>query len=265
MSARRTPTERTDSSKNTSFGNLNRQVGIYSLAAAAAGVSLLALAQPGVAEVIVTQKTIPIPMSNYHMPNPVKISLTNNGVDQVGLSLFSDTDPAAPYRGIGGGGAGVNSGFFGRTSYALDSAFIASALPVGAKIGPPKLPHFFVPGGLIERTQTNEGFKYSSGPWAGKNLQDRYIGVRFLIDGELHYGWIRLRISTNHHVGGPLMSAEVLAYAYETEPNIPVYAGLTKQPTAEVQPSQQIQNRRGPSLGMLAAGAEAVPLWRQKQ
>jgi hypothetical protein len=40
--------------------NLNRQLGLYSLAAAAAGVSMLALAQPAAGEVVITRKTIPI-------------------------------------------------------------------------------------------------------------------------------------------------------------------------------------------------------------
>ena len=52
----------TNSVKKTSPNDLNRQVSLYSLAAAAAGVSMLALAQPAAAEVVITKRTIPIPL-----------------------------------------------------------------------------------------------------------------------------------------------------------------------------------------------------------
>jgi hypothetical protein len=61
------------------------------------------------------------------------------------------------------------------------------------------------------------------------------------------------------------MSAEITEYAYETVPNASIYAGQTEERTSEVQAPQNIQNRRGPALGMLAAGAEGLPLWRREE
>lgn len=56
---------------------LDRQINLYSLAAAAAGVSLLALAQPAKGEVIITKKTIPIPV-DYRIP--VDIDINHDGI-----------------------------------------------------------------------------------------------------------------------------------------------------------------------------------------
>jgi hypothetical protein len=81
-----------DSASKTSSNNLNRQVGQYALAAAVAGVGLLALAQPAAGEVVVTKKTIPIPLAPRDMPHPLKISMANNGVDNFSLDLINLMD-----------------------------------------------------------------------------------------------------------------------------------------------------------------------------
>jgi len=69
-------------------------------------------------------------------------------------------------------------------------------------------------------------------------------------------------VNTSIQVG---MTATITAYAYETEPNAPISAGAGEEPTAELQPQANIQNQPGPSLGMLALGADAVPLWRRDE
>jgi hypothetical protein len=50
----------TDSARKASSSQPSRQLSLYSAAAAAAGVSMLALAQPAAGEVVVTKKTIPL-------------------------------------------------------------------------------------------------------------------------------------------------------------------------------------------------------------
>jgi hypothetical protein len=57
----------------------------------------------------------------------------------------------------------------------------------------------------------------------------------------------------------------VTAYAYETEPNTEIFAGLTKEPSAKLQLPENIQNQSGPSLGMLALGAEGMQMWRREE
>ena len=80
-------TQPTESPSKASSSNLNQQVGLYSLAAAVAGVSMLALAQPAVGEVVVTKKTIHISLAPSDMPEPVTISMANSGVDNFSFIL----------------------------------------------------------------------------------------------------------------------------------------------------------------------------------
>jgi hypothetical protein len=112
------------------------------------------------------------------------------------------------------------------------------------------------------------------GKWGG-NLRDRYLGVRFLIDGKTHYGWIRLTV-TAPSAAGQFMSAMITGYAYETVPNKPISAGtagtasatavkVVSKPTAQASVPKRVQNQGGPALGMLALGAEALPIWRLEE
>jgi hypothetical protein len=50
-----------------------------------------------------------------------------------------------------------------------------------------------------------------------------YLGLKFTIKGQVHYGWARLGyISANHPA-----KAKLTGYAYETIPNKPIVAGKT--------------------------------------
>ena len=69
------------------------------------------------------------------------------------------------------------------------------------------------------------GTEYGSvGKWL--NVQDRYLGLKFLIHGKIHYGWARLKVSC----GSGKISAVLTVYAYETGVNKPIIVGKTKGP-----------------------------------
>jgi hypothetical protein len=248
-----------DSAKKASANNLNRQLGLYSLAAAAAGVSLLALAQPAAGEVVVTKKTIPIPIVPIGSKENVEISMANNGIENFVFQLYNDTDGISD-RGLNAWGESRPNGVVcGGDFYAK-----ALALPRGAQIGPNDNQCFSNYDVLIEATESGNSSRYSRGYW-GVKVKDHYLGVRFPIDGETHYGWIRLTVTIDLKPRGPLMSAKITAYAYETVANKPILAGTTETSTAQSQLPDNIQNHAGPSLGMLAVGAEGVPLWRREE
>jgi hypothetical protein len=247
----------TDPATKSSVDHFNRQLSRYSLAAAIAGVSVLALAQPAESEVIVTKKTIPIPLSPG--TETIPISLNNDGINDFSFSLYSFSYKSFrrslrmwPLEG----GAVV-----AQTS-ARHNVPSALALVRGAKIGPSA--HFSNDkfanieesngGCSAQRSTCQQGF---SGLWGG-NPKNRFLGVRFLINGETHYGWIRLTVTTPP---GGIISAMITGYAYETIANKPIEAG-TAATTAAVQ-ARPRQAR--PSLGMLAAGAEGMPLWRREE
>lgn len=268
MSSQRTPTQLTDAATKTSPNHFNRQVGMYSLAAAVAGVSLLALAQPAAGEVVITRKTIPIPDPSNH--DPLMISLANNGIDNFGF-----TNDAS----IKEGGSLLVFGASPRDKELAAGDFYAEAvaLPRGARIGSPVPPSSagFVSTALIEGSEESPNGVYRTlrGYWGG-NPKNRYLGVKFAINGQTHYGWVRLTVTTNPEPNEPPISATITAYAYETVANKPIAAGTAAgtadKPTAEIQlPGniipQNLQSQSRPSLGMLALGADGVPLWRREE
>jgi hypothetical protein len=54
-------------------------------------------------------------------------------------------------------------------------------------------------------------------------------------------------------------------YAYETVANKTIQAGTAAKATAQVQVPQNTQKQAAPSLGMLALGADGLPLWRHEE
>ena len=91
---------------------------------------------------------------------------------------------------------------------------------------------------------------YTQGPWV--NVTNRYLGVKFKINGKLHYGWARLNVKVVR--GQYEITATLTGYAYETIPNKAIIAGKTKGPDViTVQPG---------SLGRLAQGSAGLAAWR---
>jgi hypothetical protein len=268
-------TQLIDSVRKAPSNTLNHQVAQYSLAAAVAGVGMLALLQPAAGEVVVTKKTIHIPLAPRNMQEPVKVSMANNGVDNFSFILSSSATSVGLREllvaGIDAGqGKGPNQFIAGGDFYTK-----ALALERGENIGPGITPAVFSSfGGLVEGTNSSQGGFYSRGYWAG-NLKNRYIGVRFQINGQFHYGWIRLTATTNTKLKKPSLEATITGYAYETVPNKPIKAGTAataastaagtaEKPTTEIQVPKNIQNQSGPALGMLALGSQALALWRRE-
>lgn len=248
-----------DSIKNT----LETRMKLYATAAVAAGVSVLALSQPAESEVIITKKHIPIPVSSFNFPppQPVLIDLNHDGINDLSFSLYSfayhSFNIELSVRPLDGGAAVAAKGPRG-VSY-------ASALMRGAKIGPSA--HFSSRNDA--EIEGAHGFDASSqysrhlyGNWGG-NPKNRYLGVRFLINGETHYGWVRLTVTTEPRG----LSAAITAYAYETEPNKRIVAGVDET-AANTSPEADLQAKQSgvaASLGMLALGADAIPLWRRDE
>jgi hypothetical protein len=245
------------SARGTLSEAIDHRLKLYATAAAAAGVSMLALSQPAEAEVVVTKTNVPI-----NFGSQVSIDLNNDGVNDFLLSnggggydhSFWGTFVAAPLAGgkVVGGTRGILGPY-------------ASALMKGANIGPSA--HFSSSGALGQITvERSVGFASAStfrtyyGKWAAV---DRYLGVKFLIKGVPHYGWIRMTVTTPGRFTGMITE-----YAYETVPNKKIAAGDGSDSsidTASVSARESMASVRGPSIGMLALGAEGLELWRRKQ
>jgi hypothetical protein len=209
--------------------SLNRKLITYAQVASAAGVSVLALAGASEAKVVYTET-----YQVTHEGFPLYIDLNHDGIKDFLLRTTF-------YQGSSGLEVGLNaSGYrnannvvagrrFSRSSYFLSAA---SALPAGAPIGPKGNFSVRFPF-MAEELFDGVGSQASDlGPWAnkGKGVKDRYLGLKFVVDGEVHYGWARLNITLGHHRQFDDVSGTLTGYAYETVPDKPIIAGQITGP-----------------------------------
>ena len=119
----------------------------------------------------------------------------------------------------------------------------AVALRAGSRIGPNRQ---FESEGVIygDVVYRNPPHTVWFGQWGngGKGLKDRYLGIKFTINGQFHYGWARISTTVSGHRPTSLLTG----YAYETVPNKPILAGKTKGPNSSVERE---------TLGQLARGS----------
>ncbi len=127
----------------------------------------------------------------------------------------------------------------------------AAALHPGAKIQRGDRFWYVVPLGGLEAPNKTSRFWY--GPWldGGKGVKNRYLGLKFKIKGQFHFGWARITVTTTQNA----FTATLTGYAYETIPGKAIVAGKTKGPDVVVEPA---------TLGHLAQGAAAISSWRAK-
>jgi hypothetical protein len=99
-----------------------------------------------------------------------------------------------------------------------------------------------------------------NGPWS--KAKNRYLGLQFLIEGKVHFGWARLNASCR----GTDVFAILTGYAYETIPGKSIIAGATKGPDdAAPTASFTMPTPEPVTLGALAMGAPGLSIWRRKE
>ncbi len=207
--------------------SLNRQLNTYALAASAAGVSVLALARASEAKVVYTETH-----QATHAGVPLYIDLNHDGTKDfvlrttyyAGSSCFVGLDVSG-YRNTNNAVAGKR---FSRSSYFLSAAY---ALPAGARVGPKSKFSVRFPFMAEELFNRIHSSQYSDvGPWVGKGqgVRNRYLGLKFVIHGKVHYGWARLSVTLGHHRQFDDVSGTLTGYAYETVPNKAIITGTTK-------------------------------------
>jgi hypothetical protein len=216
--------------------SLDKNLVAYMLAAGAAGVSLLA-AQPAEAEIVYTPAhTVIGPRSS------IELDLNHDGVNDFLVS-----------RWLYGNGSHLTI-----DQQATANGILAqgAALPAGVRIGPKGA---FVGYASMASDVTISGESFSDGPW--KDATNRYLGLKFSVDGETHYGWARLTVTAKGSI-----TATLTGYAYETVPNKPILAGEKSGPVAAgtVDPKELLAPANQPAtLGMLARGADNLEVWRR--
>jgi hypothetical protein len=220
--------------------SLQRRLNAYAVAASAAGVGMLALAQPAEARIIYTKTHHVIGTGGtYHL------RLDDKGADfliyqrllRSGWSLL---------RAEGLGDNAVEGYATGRGSWGIcypsSGGGCADALLKGSAVSSKRTFVANRKGALMVETFCSENCGYRAGPW-GRNRADGYLGLKFKIGQQIHYGWVHMTVSVPDN---GTIKATVLGYAYETIANKPIITGKTKGlGVVTVQPG---------SLGHLAAG-----------
>ncbi|MGA7078178.1 MAG: hypothetical protein WBQ43_22365 [Terriglobales bacterium] len=237
--------------------SLHQHLHMYALAASAAGVSVLALAQPGEAEIVYTPVQVTIGPGQAYA-----LDLNQDGI--VDFTIHNRTH---------GTTSGFDASIFVRpaagnavaghiTRFRFDWAY---ALGSGMRID--KVDRHFAPGrASMAFSDTFVGSYSRGGSWLSTfGFTARFLGLKFKIDGQVHYGWARLNVQTY-----PQLTPTLTGFAYETVANKPIKAGAeqgkddasVKQPgpAALTKPEQ-----RPATLGMLALGSPALSIWRRNE
>ena len=234
--------------------SLHRQLSVYALAAGAAGVGGLVLAQPAEGKIVYTPAHVNI------APNGglALLDLNHDGIPDFGLSnnLRTGSGSLASLKVVQGASANE---IWGKGLPCYPGYSCAAALPKGKKVGPKAQFQQDPKSGLFMVVLEHEG---SWGPWL--DVKQAYLGLKFLIDGKTHFGWARLKLTVERT--HKTITATLTGYAYETIPNKAIITGATKEPDdTESAASVPMHAPRRATLGMLALGAPELSIWRREE
>jgi hypothetical protein len=229
---------------------LERSLATYAVAATAAGVGLLALSPCANAKIIYTPAN-----QSIGCGASIPVDLNQDGVVDFSAKLlcWSGGDFVREYLHAGAqvqGNLIRGKGTASLSLFGYLDAF-ASALRPGFTVGPDKL-RFLKGNGLLAEVAGGTSGTATAGQWMF--TLHRYLGLSFLIEGQIHYGWARFKVGQN--LKNPI-EAVLTGYAYETIPNKPIITGKTKGPDViTLEPA---------ILGRLAQGASGMSVWRGKK
>jgi len=233
---------------------LDKNLLAYSLVASAACVGVLALAEPAEARIVATPVSIPITENG----GIIQFDLNHDGIPDFGLSAhiyeFARTPPLGNFSSL----VRVVPAEAGNEVWAVSSNRdeCAAAVHAGQRIGGDRR---FKPGPLIMLVAAGSETRGRTSHCLWNGAHPPYLGLKFRINGEVHYGWAR--------VDAALRSVVLTGFAYETVPNKPIVAGVTEQgnvhlPAAPA--SLAVPFERTANLGMLALGSSALVAWRRE-
>jgi hypothetical protein len=182
-------------------------------------VSVLALVaasttRPAEAKVAYTSTNVTVSGNGFFT-----IDLNHDGVTDVsvvssGRSVFCTTGPGSSgsvYALPNAGAETVANGNF------------VLALVSGAGIGP-KRSYYLSEGLMLQYSSCLYPPHTNLGAW--QNVTNRYLGIRFQVNGHVHYGWARLSLKEGKV--GPVVT--LTGYAYETIAGQRITAGVTSGP-----------------------------------
>ena len=218
--------------------SLRHQLNSYALAAGAAGVSLLALAEPAEAKIVYTPVHKVVGNGESYKLDFNHDGITDLTIRNIATQYCSTEGSCWPIESLGAVPSGSNQVVY--------NIYGAVAMKAGMKIG-----RSCAFKGGVQRMVWSFG-SFATGSWV--NVKNRYLGVQFQIKGKTHYGWARLNVQLHPPKD---ITATLTGYAYETIVNKAIIAGKThEKDVGTLQPA---------SLGHLARGASAMQAWRVRE
>jgi hypothetical protein len=238
-----------------------QRLNMYALAASAAGVGALALTQSAEGKIIYTPAH-----SVIRLGHSVALDLNHDGTkDFTFHEIFITTTSVDEAHSL------ILSVLPARKSNEISGmAHHASALQAGVRIGPKH--HFSYAKKLMAVDYYADGTGGGgtcAGPW--NNVKNRYLGFKFMIQGEPHFGWARLSVTCTTTYQSHTVTGVLTGYAYETTPNKGIVMGMTKDSEEESGVEQigpaslNLSIPKPASLGLLAAGSPGLSIWRRKE
>lgn len=232
-----TPSSRSTKPLSPLSPAMRRRADLYFLAASAAGIGLHVIAQPAQAEIVYTPAHV-----TFSRGGQILLDLNHDGIADFHLVAFLGAFGSVSYLVVHGLDSAAGACELNRKAWTL---------PPGAKIGPAQA--FSNDPVMVEQYYGSSG-----GTW-GKH---HYLGLRFKINGEAHYGWAEFSVGLNQD---RTLTAKLEGYAYETVANKTIIAGQkesSNSPVAQTPPS--IETARG-TIPVLALGYTGLSMWRREQ
>lgn len=232
--------------KSTSREVEQRLLG-YALAATAAGVALAA-ATPASAQIVYTPTDVTITRGM------LSIDMNADGINDFLLVDDFYTAPQSRFPLLGGrrlllGGSPSGSVIpFNKQAAVLNSGSLIGSSRSFQNVHDPRI-------GMAAAKWRYQGSTgtcciYVSGNW--ENVKNQYLGLKFQISGQTHYGWAKLSVKAfEDQFLHTRVNARLTGYAYEATPGKTIAAGDTGGSAAR-QPSPS-----SGTLGNLARGAIA--------
>jgi hypothetical protein len=211
-------------------------------AAGAAGVGLLALAKPAVAEIIYTPAHERLTTESHLL-----IDVNHDGATDIVLTNEVNPNTSGLSQSVFASG-GINQGAV-LTSHTNDALALSRGAPIGSS------QPFSIVGFMADRWRSALGRHGSGGNWL--DVKNRYLGVRFKINGETHYGWARLNIEVTANA----IFTVLTGYAYDTVAGQKILAGQTSNTDTSI----EAPTLEAATLGRLALGSTGLESWRGRR
>jgi hypothetical protein len=226
---------------------LCKNLNAYALGATAAGVAMLAMVPAAAAEVVYTPANQAVPPNRGG--TGFLLDLNHDGTADFLIVNFYSTTSAILNVWVSPEQGG-NEMFSNVPGY-------AAAIPAGAVIGASGRFH---PAQSLDMANDDFPIGNCQGPW--KQAHNKYLGLKFEINGEVHFGWARLSVTCFTPRAARVL---LTGYAYETVAGKAITAGdigSAEEQTASALPAESPSVAH---LGLLALGSHGLAAWRREE